>query len=98
MIKIENLKPGQVVYDCHSHRAGNTTMRTWGVWNVEIREVHDDRVVASWNGNKPQIFWGREFRWLKNKPVLVSELRGMIQRKETAQERKARLAQERSAK
>lgn len=53
-MKIESLKPGMTIYDVHSYRMGNTTMRTLGCWNVTVIEVNADRtIIASWNDNKP---------------------------------------------
>ncbi len=93
MIKIENIKPGQVVWDCHRYKAGNTTARTWGNWSVHVIEVHDRFVVAKWNGNPPEKYYARagKFPWFKEKPVLVKS--GWFHRKETAAEKKARKAE-----
>lgn len=90
-IKRSKLKPGDVVYDCHSHNAGNTTLRTWGVWTVRIIEVTDKCIVASWNGNPEREFYGDTLPWSKEKPVLVENFFGTY-RKETAAEKKARKA------
>jgi len=73
-ISITKLKPGMVVYDAHSQKMGNTTMRTMGVWPVKIVEVHENSVIASWNGNPPRIYWARsggKFPWRANEPKLV---------------------------
>jgi hypothetical protein len=56
-MKIEQLKPGQVVYS---------------VLIVEIDPEYKF-VTASWNGNRPQKFFPRTVsKWRKEKPVLVS--------------------------
>ena len=70
-ISITKLKPGMVVYDAHSQKMGNTTMRTMGVWPVKIVEVHENSVIASWNGNAPRKYYGTKFPWRANKPKLV---------------------------
>ncbi len=69
MVAITALKPGDVVYDVHSERAGNTTMRRMGCWHVTIVEVHGDHVIASWNGN-PARHYGRAAvaKWRRSRP------------------------------
>lgn len=54
MAKFELIKAGDVLYDVHSERMGNTTMRRQGVWEVYVKEVHDGYAIVSWNGNPPQ--------------------------------------------
>ena len=54
MAQIKNLKPGQVIWDKHKVKAGNTTMYRFGVWPVYVKEVAEDfsYIIASWNGNE----------------------------------------------
>ena len=58
MIKIQSLKPGDVLYDTHSERAGNTTRRREGVWECYVRAVDPNGqwVEISWNGNPARRF------------------------------------------
>lgn len=58
MIKIESLKAGDVLYDVHSERSGNTTMRREGVWECFVRAVDPAGkwVEISWNGNPARRF------------------------------------------
>ena len=58
MIKIQSLKPGDVLYDVHSERAGNTTMRREGVWECYVRAVDPNGqwVEISRNGNPARRF------------------------------------------
>ena len=58
MIKIQSLKPGDVLYDVHSERAGNTTMRREGCWECFVRAVDSNGkwVEISWNGNPARRF------------------------------------------
>ena len=58
MIKIQSLKPGDVLYDVHSERAGNTTRRREGVWECYVRAVDPNGqwVEISWNGNPERRF------------------------------------------
>lgn len=74
-MKIEKLIPGQIVYDVHSHRMGNTTMRTMGCWEVRIVSIDLEKgtVVATWNSNPAQTFYRNSIqKWREKKPVFVS--------------------------
>jgi len=71
---IDKLKPGMTVYDTHSYRMGNTTMRTLGVWNIRIVSVNvaNQNVIASWNGNPARIYFKRSWKkWRMKEPVLI---------------------------
>lgn len=52
-LSIKDLKAGELLYDVHSERAGNTTMRCEGVWTARVKEVDPDGqwALISWNGN-----------------------------------------------
>jgi hypothetical protein len=58
MPKLETLKAGDVLYDVHSERAGNTMLRRTGVWTVRILEVdlEKDGAYVSWNGNRRSFY------------------------------------------
>lgn len=73
-MKISSLTVGQEVYDVHSCRMGNTTIRTMGCWTVRIKEVDPEGrfVVASWNHNAPEKFWaGSVKKWRAKKPIFI---------------------------
>jgi hypothetical protein len=57
-IAAKDLKPGDRLYDCHRHKAGNTTISVDGVWECYVREVGEDErgpwALISWNGNRPE--------------------------------------------
>ena len=55
-IKFEKIQPGMTLYDRHSHRLGNTTLRTIGEWRVDVLEVNTDArsALVSWNGNRAE--------------------------------------------
>ena len=58
-ISVDDLKVGDVLYDVHTERAGNTTMRREGVWTAIVREVGVTEegtpyALISWNGNPPK--------------------------------------------
>lgn len=73
-MKIEKLQPGAMVYDVHSQRMGNTTLRSVGVWPVQIVSVDVEArtVMAKWNGNPERKFSERQWsKWRAKKPALV---------------------------
>lgn len=69
MATIGKLKPGQTVWSVESRRMGNTMMREKAIFAVRIIEVHEQSVIASWNGNKPGTFGLKSIqKWRVNKP------------------------------
>ena len=69
-IPASELKVGDVLYDVHTERAGNTTIRVECCWRATVREVgEDDRGVfamISWNGNAPRKKYSTDYkRWPK---------------------------------
>lgn len=73
MVAFSKLKPGDVVYDCHRVKMGNTTMSRLGAWKVHVLEVHADspspHVVASWNSNPPKKYYARSVKsWRRTVP------------------------------
>lgn len=69
-MKFENIKPGDILYDCHMHRIGNTACRAMGVWTVRIISVEPQNMAAivSWNGNSPQKWYSSTLRKLRKHP------------------------------
>lgn len=69
MIKFEKIKPGMVLYDVHSETMGNTTMRSVGVWPVEIVSVdeHNRCAMVRWNHNPPRKWYERQLSRLRAK-------------------------------
>lgn len=57
-IKFEKITPGMILLDIHSQRVGNTTMTALGCWKVYVRSVDPVKrtVVASWNGNRDEVW------------------------------------------
>jgi len=75
MATLSKLKQGQVIYDKHKYKAGNTSLKKWGVWEVEVIEVHEDHIIASWNGNKARKFYEAEIKkLLVKKPIVNHDL------------------------
>lgn len=70
-IKFHKIKPGMVLFDIHSERAGNTNMRRLGLWKVQILSVDEknETAVVSWNGNKERFYSKRQLEQLYTKPT-----------------------------
>jgi hypothetical protein len=73
-LKFEKIQPGMVLWDCHSHKMGNTTMSTLGTCSVHVIEVDLERrrALVKWNGN-PEGWWGERSlsKLTKDKPILI---------------------------
>jgi len=90
-MKIENLKPGMTVYDVRSHKMGNTTLRSMGVWSVKIISIDLEKqsVECSWNGNAPRkVYRNTWSKWKAKQPLLINSSFGR-QRLATREEIKA---------
>lgn len=89
-MKFEKIKPGMTLYDVHSHKMGNTTMSSMGVWHVHVIEVHAETrsAIVSWNTNTPSRWSERQLAKLReHKPMMIST--GLGQRLATREEIKA---------
>lgn len=89
-MKLEKMQPGQVVYDVHSHKMGNTTINTVGVWSVKIISINLEKqtVQASWNSNAERTYYHNSWsKWRGKKPVLIKV--GWAHRLATREELKA---------
>ena len=77
MAKIPKLEVGQILYDKHKYKMGNTTMRAWGLWTVKVLEIDPEHrfIVASWNGNKPEKMYQQRVGKLKVKKPKMPESR-----------------------
>lgn len=96
-MKFEKIKEGMILYDVHSYKMGNTTIRSLGIWEVKILEINRENrtALASWNGNPPKTYGESSLKKLKAKrPVLVPTALGKY-RIETREERARRLEGER---
>ena len=73
-MKIDKLAKGQIVYDVCNRKIGNTSMTTTCVFEVQIKTIdfEKEKVTASWNGNKPQVFFKNAWsKWRLKKPILI---------------------------
>lgn len=55
-MKISQLESGMQVWSVTRTKMGNTTITTVIVHPVFIIEIHDNHVIARWNGNAPRRF------------------------------------------
>lgn len=62
MVAFNTVKAGDVLWDVHRHKMGNTSMTEMGSWSVKVLEVDADgqRIFASWNTNRPR-WWSRSY-------------------------------------
>lgn len=89
-MKLERMKPGQIVYDVQRRRMGNTLLSTIAVYEVRILEVHispqgggSSYALASWNHNRPEKYYrGAAERWKPKPPILIET--GMMGQKRRA--------------
>ena len=73
-MKISQLEVGMSVWSVSRVNMGNTTLKTVVVHPVVIVEVHDNHVIATWNGNAPRRFGESVVKgWKKEKPLLIRE-------------------------
>ena len=77
MATISKLKVGQILYDKHKYTMGHTTIRTYGLWEVEVCEIdpNNEFILASWNGNKPQVMYENEVKKLRVKEPEMTKSR-----------------------
>lgn len=77
MATISRLKPGQIVWRVLRRKMGNTTVSCGDLFQGKIVEVHEDHVIASWNGNKPEKFYPHQIKnWKVNRPEPKSYIMG----------------------
>ncbi len=80
-IKFEKIKPGMILLDIHSVRAGSTTMRRKGCWPVRVISIDSDkrRAMVSWNHNPPEVWSERRLYKLyaKKPPSFIKREGGL---------------------
>lgn len=71
MATIKNLKPGLRVWSVQTVRSTVIGLSRKALYPVDIVEVHNNHVIASWNGNSPKRFNERNVKkWRVNNPKL----------------------------
>lgn len=71
-MKFSSLKEGMTVYSVTRQKMGNTTISRDACHAICIISIDAERqsVVASWNGNRPQTFYGNSVkRWRLSRPT-----------------------------
>lgn len=67
------VKVGDILYDVHRHKMGNTTMSCLGCWTVRIIEIipntYGNAYLVSWNGNRPEKWYADRIRRLRRSPL-----------------------------
>lgn len=89
-IKFEKIQTGMILYDCHSYRMGNTTLRSLGTWSVKIISVDRERrnAIVSWNGNAYTLWYADKLcKLYVNEPELVRNFFGQMRRKTRAEKK-----------
>jgi hypothetical protein len=76
-VKWESVKAGDVLFDYHSTRAGNTTARRWSNWEVRIVSIDHaaGKAEVRWNGNPTQTWHKDRVKRLRRSP---GKVRGLI--------------------
>lgn len=69
-VKWHTVKVGDLLWDVHREKMGNTTMSRTGSWPVKIIEINHEtgRAVASWNGNSPRPMYRSSVEKLRRSP------------------------------
>jgi len=67
-VKYETIKAGDVLWDVHKYRMGNTTMRAWGSWEVKVEKLTPYGAICSWNGNASEQWSKRRLAKLRRSP------------------------------
>jgi hypothetical protein len=67
MVAFSTIKPGDVLWDCHRQKMGNTRMSQMGSWRVVVYEVDQETrsALVSWNGNPRKVWSERKLKSLR---------------------------------
>ena len=67
MVAFSTIKVGDVLFDCHMTKMGNTNANRLGCWDVKILSIDPETRVAmaSWNGNAPRRYSERQIKPLR---------------------------------
>jgi len=80
-MKIENLVPGQIVYEISKGKMGNTTVSTVRIYDVKIVSIDLENgvVIAKWNCNPERKYYSRSWnKWRDSKPLTVNGAFGSV--------------------
>jgi hypothetical protein len=74
---LKKIKAGDILYDVHTYRMGNTLLRSTGIWYVRVISVDQDGALVSWNGNREEHYSEEKLRKLRTvKPVMIETIMG----------------------
>jgi hypothetical protein len=67
----DTVEAGDVLYDCHRHKMGNTTASTMGCWQVRVLEVDAEHKTfkVSWNTNAATTYYRAQIAKLRRSPA-----------------------------
>jgi len=67
MASFDRIKAGDILYDVHREKMGNTTMSRLGCWDVLVVSVdHEKRTaMCRWNYNAPRLYTERSIKRLR---------------------------------
>jgi hypothetical protein len=69
MVAFTSVKAGDVLWEGHRTRSGQSRMSRMSWYQVQIISVHSDHVMASWNTNPPRRYpISSVKRWRRTKP------------------------------
>ena len=67
----DTVEVGDVLWDCHRHKMGNTNMSEMGCWEVKVLEVSADHkeFKVSWNMNPAKTYYRPQIAKLRRFPA-----------------------------
>jgi len=67
MPKFHTVKAGDVLWDVHREKMGNTTMSRLGAWQVRVISIdyENETAMCSWNTNPPRLYFKRGIERLR---------------------------------
>jgi hypothetical protein len=71
LVAFSKILPGDVLWDCHRTKMGNTSLKQMSCWKVHV--ISTDEVtgsaMCSWNGNTPTRWSESRLKKLRRTPV-----------------------------
>ena len=70
-INPDTVQVGDVLWDCHKRRMGNTTVSEMSCWQVRVLEISEDRKTfqCSWNTNPARTYYRSQIAKLRRSPA-----------------------------
>lgn len=75
MASFDRIKVGDVLYDVHREKMGNTNMTRLGCWEVRVVEIDTEKrqALCSWNHNPPRWYTERGLSKLRRSKPKVKQ-------------------------